>query len=333
MIRAGIHGVTGYAGFELARLLHNHPQTEIVFATARSAAGQCLSEVFPTTLELPICSPDEADPATADVVFCSLPHGAGVELVQQTLAADAQVIDLSADFRLRNPADYERWYGGPHQAPGLLAEAVYGLPELYRTEIRRAHLVANPGCYPTTAILALVPLVRAGLLNDQTVIVDSKSGVSGAGRALALKTHFCEAHESFSAYNIGRKHRHLAEIEQETGAQIIFSPHLLPVNRGILSTIYVTVTPGTSLETLRAAYQMFDDEPFVTLLPTGRLPELRHVVHTNLCAIGIQPVDVAAGRAILVAVEDNLLKGAAGQAVQNMNIMFGLEETQGLPHH
>jgi N-acetyl-gamma-glutamyl-phosphate reductase len=250
--------------------------------------------------------------------------------VQRALEAGARVIDLSADFRLHNPADYQHWYGTEHPAPHLLAEAVYGLPEQHREAIRPARLVANPGCYPTSVILPLLPLVQAGLLAESTIIADSKSGVSGAGRSLSLKTHFGETHENFSAYNIGRKHRHIAEMEQETGVQVIFSPHLLPVIRGILSTIYVTVTPGTTPEQVRAAYAMYHDEPFVRLLPEGRLPELRHVTGTNMCVIGIQAVDIDAGRYILVSVEDNLVKGASGQAVQNMNIMLGLEETLGL---
>lgn len=241
-----------------------------------------------------------------------------------------RIIDLSADFRLHNPEDYPRWYNLQHAAPALLSEAVYGMPELHRERIRTAQLVANPGCYPTSVILPLYPLVQADLLTDRTVIVDSKSGVSGAGRSLSLKTHFSETHENFSAYNVGRKHRHIAEMEQETGLTIIFSPHLLPVVRGILSTIYVTVKPETDLLALRRAYDIFADEPFVKLLPDTRLPELRHAVHTNLCVIGIQPVDSDTGRSILVSVEDNLVKGASGQAVQNMNIMFGLEETMGL---
>lgn len=330
MIRAGIYGVTGYTGFELVKLLERHPHVEIGFATARSAAGQRLNEVFPTLLELPIISAEAADLAAVDVVFCCLPHGTTVPLVQRALEAGVRVIDLSADFRLRQPADYQRWYGKDHPAPALLAEAVYGLPELYRADIQRARLIANPGCYPTSVILALAPIARANLLADRTVIVDSKSGVSGAGRSLSLKTHFSEAHENFSAYNIGRQHRHIAEMEQETGAHIIFSPHLLPVVRGILSTIYVQLVPGTTPAQLCAAYQPFADEPFVALLPEGRLPDLRHVVGTNLCVLGFQAIDIATGRYIIVSVEDNLLKGASGQAVQNMNILFDLDETLAL---
>ncbi len=325
MIRAGIYGVTGYTGVELAQILHRHPHIELGFATARSAAGQRLCDTFPTTLTLPIISAEEADVTAVDVVFCCLPHGTTVPTVQHALSAGARVIDLSADFRLRNPEDYLRWYNTEHPAPDLLQEAVYGLPELNRTTIRHARLIANPGCYPTSVLLPLLPLLRANLLASKTIIADSKSGVSGAGRSLSLKTHFAEAHENFSAYNIGRKHRHIAEMEQETGLQIIFSPHLLPVVRGILSTIYVTTRPEVTLDNVRAAIlAMYADEPFVTLLPTGRLPELRHAVGTNRCVMGIQPVDDAAGQFILVSVEDNLLKGASGQAVQNMNIMYGM---------
>jgi N-acetyl-gamma-glutamyl-phosphate reductase len=331
MIEVGIYGATGYTGIELIHLLHRHPAAQIVFATARSAAGQPLNTVFPTLLDLPLVAAEEVDPTTVDVVFCCLPHGASAPTAQQALEAGARVIDLSADFRLRNPADYERWYGKPHPASHLLETAVYGMPEIYRESIRAANLVANPGCYPTTVILALYPLVRAGLLlSDQPIIADSKSGVSGAGRSLSLKTHFSETHENFSAYNIGRRHRHLAEMEQETGAEIIFSPHLLPVVRGILSTIYVTVKPGTPPAIVRSAYRVYDDEPFTHLLPEGSLPELRHVVGTNQCVIGLEPVDVERGRYILVSAEDNLVKGASGQAVHNMNLMYDLDETAGL---
>lgn len=329
MITAGIYGATGYTGIELVQILHRHPQVQIGFATARSAAGQQLDEVYPTLLEQPLIAPDDADPAAVDVVFCCLPHGTTIPTVQAALAAGARVVDLSADFRLRDAATYARWYG-EHTAPELLAEAVYGLPEMYRERIRTARLVANPGCYPTGAILALQPLVQAGLLATPTVIVDSKSGVSGAGRSVSLKTHFGERYDNFNAYSVGRNHRHLAEIEQETGVQVIFSPHLLPVFRGILSTIYVTLTPDTVPAIVMDAYAHYQDEPFVRVLPPGTLPELRHVVHTNFCVIGVQAVDVARGQYILVSVEDNLVKGASGQAVQNMNIMFGLEEAAGL---
>lgn len=332
MARVGIYGATGYTGFELIKILARHPGVEIAFATARSAAGQRLYEVFPTMLDLPLVSVEQADLTSVDLVFTCLPHGAPelIPLVRQALERGIRVIDFSDTFRLRDPADYRRRRGHEHPAPDLLALAVYGLPELYREQIRAAQLVANTGCYPLTAILPLWPLVRAGLIADQTVIVDSKSGVSGAGRSLSLRTHFGETHETFSAYNVGRSHRHLGEMEQETGLHIIFAPHLLPVYRGILSTIYVTLHPHTSLSETRAAYAIFADEPFIKLLPEGRLPELRHVQQTMYLAIGLQPVEPDVGRYIIVAAVDNLLKGASGQAVQSMNLMLGFPETMGL---
>ena len=332
MVRVGIYGATGYTGFEVIKLLQRHPHAEVAFATARSAAGQMLSDVFPTTIEQRLIASEDADLNQTDIIFTCLPHGAPelVPLIQQALEAGKKVIDFSDLFRLSDPDDYQRRRGKVHPAPELLTSAVYGLPELHRERIRNAKFVANTGCYPITAILPLHALVKADLLADTTVIVDSKSGVSGAGRSLSLKTHFGETHETFSAYNIGKTHRHIGEMEQETGLSIIFSPHLLPVFRGILSTIYVNLKPNTSPSHVREAYSIYADEPFVHVLPEGKLPELRHVVHTNHLVMGIQPVDVAAGRYILVAVEDNLVKGASGQAIQNMNLMFGLPETLGL---
>ncbi len=330
MIRAGVYGATGYTGFELVRLLQRHPQAEIAFATARAAAGQNLRDLYPTLLDQPLVAAEDADPSSVDVAFFCLPHGASAPIVQQVVPSGARLIDLSADFRLRNATDYQRWYALEHPAPQLLAQAVYGLPELYRAQLREARLVANPGCFPTSVILPLHPLVQAGLLDDSTVIADCKTGVSGAGRGASQRTHFCEVSETFSGYNLGRKHRHVAEMDQETGLTVIFAPHLLPVVRGILSTIYVKLKPGTSEAQVRAAFDIFADEPFFTLLPAGRLPELRYVQQTNHCVVGIQPVDEATGRYILVSVIDNLLKGASGQAVQTMNVMFGREETMGL---
>jgi len=331
MIQAGIYGASGYAGFELAQLLRRHPQAQIAFATSRSYAGQHLSDAFPTTFDLPLVEDSQADLTGVDLVFCCLPHGTTVPIVQRALDAGVRVVDFSDTFRLDDADTYERWRGHAHPAPELLSAAVYGLPELHRERIRSARLVANTGCYPITAILALRPLIDAGLLAEPTVIVDSKSGVSGAGRSLSLKTHFGEAHENFSAYNIGHTHRHIAEMEQETGVEIIFSPHLLPVLRGILSTIYVKLTPGTTSDSVRTCYeQRYAGEPFVRLLPAGKLPELRHAVHTNLCVLGVQPVNIERGHYIIVSVVDNLIKGASGQAVQCMNLMFGLDETIGL---
>ncbi len=335
MIKAGIYGATGYTGYEAVRLLQRHPDVRIAWATSRTYAGKRLDDAFPTVDPLLLVAAEEVDPRGCDVVFLCLPHGATVPTAQAALEAGARVIDLSADFRLRSPGDYVTWYGKAHRAPQLLQEAVYGLPELYRDRLPGARLVANPGCYPTSVLLGLLPLQRSGWLEGQ-VIVDAKSGVSGAGRSLSLKTHFVEASDNFAPYNIGHAHRHVAEMEQELAAagpalHVVFSPHLLPVNRGILSTIYVqlpqTVDEGLVRETYSQAYR---DEPFVHLLPPGQLPSLRHVVNTNRCVLQVQRVDNR-GNWIVTSAIDNLLKGAAGQAVQNMNLVFGLDERVGLP--
>lgn len=335
MIRAGIYGSTGYAGYETVKLLRAHPQVRVAFATSRTYAGKLLSEAFPTVDPLPLVAAEEADPAACDVVFLCLPHGATVPTAVAALEAGARVIDLSADFRLREPGDYQKWYGKPHSRPDLLDGAVYGLSEVYREQVAGAQLVANPGCYPTSVLLGLLPLQRAGLIEGQ-VIVDSASGISGAGRSLALKYHFVEASDNFSPYNIGHTHRHIAEMEQglaTAGApvHVIFSPHLLPVNRGILSTMYVKLPLDTTVAQVRGLYeQAYSDEPFVHLLPEGQYPTLRHSVDTNRCVVQAQRVDER-GNWIVVSSIDNLIKGAAGQALQNMNIMFGFDETQGLP--
>lgn len=335
-MRIGIYGATGYTGFELIRWLRRHPQVEIAFATSRSYAGKRLSDAFATTDDLPLIDAGAADPGACAIVFLCLPHGeTTIATAREALAAGARVIDLSNDFRLRDPHCYAHWFKHDHSAPELLAEAVYGLPERYRERIRQARLVANPGCYPTSVLLALLPLAEAGWLDGQ-VIVDAKSGVSGAGRSLSLKTHFVEVNENFAPYNIGHTHRHIAEMEQELAAvtgtpiHVIFAPHLLPVSRGILSTIYVRLAPELTPAQVRARYQeRYADEPFVTLLPEGQVPTLHHTVHTNKVALGLTPVDQR-GNWIITASEDNLVKGASGQAIQNMNIMLGLPETTGL---
>ena len=335
MIKAGIYGATGYTGYEVIRLLRGHPDVEIMWATSRTYAGQRLSDAFATVDSLPLVAATDADPAGCDVVFLCLPHGATAPTAVAALEAGARVIDLSADFRLRAPSDYQTWYGKPHEAPELLQAAVYGLTEAYREQVAGAKLLANPGCYPTSVLLGLLPLQRAGLIAGQ-VIVDAKSGVSGAGRSLALKTHFVEANDNFSPYNIGHSHRHIAEMEQELAAggpalHVVFSPHLLPVNRGILSTMYVRLPADLDEQTVRDLYSAaYAGEPFVHLLPPKQLPSLRHVVETNRCVLQVQRVDDR-GNWIVLAAIDNLLKGAAGQAVQNMNLMFGREETSGLP--
>ena len=338
MVRTGIFGATGYTGYELVKILLSHSQVELVFATSESSAGRNLSDVFPCQWDLPLISMRDAPLDSVDVVFLCLPHGASVDAVRRVREAGVKAVDLSADFRLRDPSDYERWYGLEHDAPALLTEAVYGLPELYREKIRNAHLVANPGCYPTSVILGLYPLVRAGALADRQIIADSKSGVSGAGRKATLTTHFVEAHDNFSPYNIGHTHRHIGEMEQElslasadgSGIHVIFSPHLLPVNRGILSTMYPRLAAGWDMAKVREMYdEAYGDEPFVHLLPAGQVATLRHTVNTNRCAIALTEVE-GSDTLIVTASIDNLLKGASGQAVQNMNLMFGLDESLGL---
>ncbi len=335
MIRTGIYGATGYTGFELIHILRRHPEVSVVFATSKSYAGARLSHVFPVPWDLPLVAEADADPGAVEAVFCCLPHGAAMQTVVTARQTGAKVVDLSADFRLRDATVYQQWYGLEHAAPGLLPGAVYGLPEVHRREIEQADLVANPGCYPTSILLALYPLLRAGLVADGPIIADSKSGVSGAGRKPSLKTHFVEANENFSPYNIGRAHRHLPEMAQEItrlggrGEALIFSPHLTPVDRGILSTIYVPVSPAETLHTLHNIFnETYADEPFIWLLPEGQLATMAHAVRTNLCALSLTLVEP--GQLIVCSAIDNLVKGAAGQAVQNFNLMFGLEETLGL---
>lgn len=344
MIKIGIYGATGYTGLELLRWLQRHPHAEIVWLTSENSAGQKFGDVFavppPLGRHMLIASA-AADPAAVDLVFCCLPHGVSLEPVAKARGAGAKVIDLSADFRLKDPTVYEKWYGHAHTQTALLAEAIYGLPELHRAEIARAALIANPGCYPTSVILGLAPLARAGWLTG-AVIADSKSGVSGAGRSPSLKTHFVEANENVSPYNIGRVHRHLPEMEQELkriGAsahqrsgewQIIFSPHLMPISRGMLSTIYVTLPDGVDEAQVRAQYeQMYADEPFVYLLPPGQVATMAHTTNTNFCAIGLTFVR-GSHTLIVTSSIDNLGKGASSAAVQNMNVMFGWPETLGL---
>ena len=336
MVNVGIYGATGYTGYLLVRLLSNHPEAFIRFGTSENSAGQVLSDVFPCPYDLKLVRADDARLDDIDVAFLCFPHAESMEMVRRVLDAGVKAIDLSADFRLHDAKTYERWYNVPHTAPGLLAEAAYGLPEIHRGAIRAARLVANPGCYPTSVILGLYPLALNDLIADKTVIVDSKSGVSGAGRGLKLASHFVEVNENFSPYSIGHSHRHLTEMEQElnrteTGPyQVIFSPHLLPVNQGILSTMYVTVRDGYDQAQLLDLYRKtYAGEPFVQVLPAGRLATLRHVVNTNRCAISVTQVGDS-NRFIVVSTIDNLLKGASGQAVQNMNVLFGFDEQDGL---
>ncbi len=334
-LRVGVIGATGYTGHELVKLLHRHPQTEIAWATSESSAGKRLGDLYPTPDDTPLVKQQDAPLAQADVVFLCLPHVASMGAVAQVRAAGVRAIDLSADYRLPDPVVYEQWYDHPHTQTELLGEAIYGLCEINRSQIAGANLIANPGCYPTTINLGLWPLARAGVLGPR-IIADSKSGVSGAGRKLRLGSHFVEANENLSPYSIGYAHRHIAEMEMILGPhvpgdiEITFSPHLIPVNRGILSTIYIEVDPAFSEQDVREIYaQAYADEPFIHLLPPGQLATLGHTVHTNRCAIALTSLP-RPGQWIVTTSEDNLLKGASGQALQNMNIMFGLKETVGL---
>ena len=334
MIKVGVFGATGYTGVELIRILMRHPGVRVVFATSLSYAGKSLADVYASAPALSLITAEAASIDRVDVVFLCLPHAAAAGTAVAALAAGARVIDLSADFRLRDADAYAAWYDHQHPAPYLLAEAVYGLTEFARDEVVEARLVANPGCYPTSILLALQPLLAAAVAVTGPIIADAKSGVSGAGRTPKQSTHFVEVADNFSPYQIGRTHRHLPEMEQmiagwrkDSPPPLIFSPHLLPVPRGILATIYATLDEPGAEEALRTLYaEAYAGEPFVTILPAGQLASLAHVTHTNRCVISLT---LAGNTLILTSAIDNLVKGAAGQAVQNMNVMFGCEETAG----
>jgi N-acetyl-gamma-glutamyl-phosphate reductase len=327
-----ILGASGYTGVELIRLLHGHPAAAMRLLTGDRQAGRDLAEVFPSLsgLSLPrLVKIEDADFAGIDVVFCCLPH-ATTQQVIQALPQTVKVVDLSADFRLADIATYEQWYG-PHHAPELQASAVYGLTEWFRADVAQARLVANPGCYPTASLLPLFPLLRAGVIDPAEIIIDAKSGVSGAGRSLRETSLAAEVQEGIMAYGIG-KHRHLPEIEQgcarAQGApvQLTFTPHLMPMNRGILATLYVRGDVARIRAALTAAYA---DAAFVQVLPEGQAAQTRSVRGSNRCHISVH-ADGRPGRVVIVSVIDNLVKGASGQAVQNMNVMFGLPEATGL---
>ncbi|MBN1993082.1 MAG: N-acetyl-gamma-glutamyl-phosphate reductase [Anaerolineae bacterium] len=336
MIKVGVFGASGYTGFEIVGILKKHPAVTLAFATSESAAGKMLSDLYPVPWNIPLVAAAQAPLEQVEAVFCCLPHAASMPTVSAARQAGVRVIDLSADFRLNNVAVYEKFYNTPHTALDLLAEAVYGLPEIYRDKIRQTNLLACPGCYPTSVILGLYPLLKAKMLNPTApIITDSKSGVSGAGRKASLKTHFVEANENLSPYNIGQVHRHTAEMIQEInklggpGDRVIFSPHLVPLNRGMLSTIYVTLAQDTPAEVAQQLYtDTYADEPFMWVLPPGQLAGMAHTQRTNRCAVSITVVNLR--QLIICSSIDNLLKGASGAAVQNFNLMFGLDETAGL---
>ena len=355
-MRVGIINVTGYSGSELARLLHRHPEAKITSVTGRSAAGQELGEVFPHLSDLDMVIQPELD-GSFDLVFSALPHKASAEAVIPLVKDGIRVVDISGDFRLRSASEYEEWYGVVHPGPQYLEEAVYGLTELSRTEVAQANLVANPGCYPTSAILAMAPAVKHGLI-EPDIVVDSKSGISGSGRGLSLTTHFSEVNENVMAYSL-KGHRHLPEMTQElrkllpatdgheTGASdptstqgmgdglaVTFLPHLIPMTRGILSSCYARLRPGAFPSPEEAASRVreiyadfYAGEPFVKISQAP--PQTKQTLGSNMCLL-YPTVDVRTGRLIVVSCLDNLVKGAAGQAIQNMNLMFGLPEATAL---
>lgn len=334
-MRIGIIGGSGYTGVELLRLLCVRDDVEVVFISSRAQAGGAVSDLFPSLrghIDIRFSDPEDVANTPCDLVFFATPNGTAMNQAAELLSRGVRVIDLSADFRLKDIAEWESWYSMSHASPELVDEAVYGLPELFREQIRSARLVANPGCYPTTVQLGFLPLVEAGIVDCQSLIADAKSGITGAGRGAAVPKLLAEAADSFKAYAV-HGHRHLPEIEQglklmtQDSIDLTFTPHLLPIIRGIHATLYARLTEEADLQSLFEA--RYKDEPFVDVLPAGSHPETRSVRGTNMCRIAVhQPQDRRT--AVVLAVEDNLVKGAAGQAVQNMNLMLGLPETTGL---
>ncbi|MBI3700610.1 MAG: N-acetyl-gamma-glutamyl-phosphate reductase [Afipia sp.] len=340
--KIGILGASGYTGAELVRLLLRHPRMELAVLTADRRAGQSMGDVFPqfAPYDLPrLVTIEEVDWANAklDLVFCALPHATTQKVLKELLAKapETKVVDLSADFRLEDPAAYAKWYGHEHHALELQKEAVYGLSEIYRRDIRKARLVANPGCYTTCAQLPLIPLLKAKAIEIDDIVIDAKSGMTGAGRSAKEEMLFSEVSEGFHAYGVGQ-HRHMSELDQEfskaAGKEVVvsFTPHLVPMNRGIFSTIYVRGRRGKIAQDLHEILvKQYEKEPFVYVLPFGKMPQSRHVRGSNMTFIGVT-ADRIAGRAIIVSTLDNLTKGASGQAVQNMNIMLGFNEGVGI---
>ncbi len=337
MIKVGIIGATGYTGIELYGLISKHPDARVAFATSEQYGGQLISDIFPhldPRHNITLSSSSEIREANVDFVFFCTPDGIAMDQAAACLDRGAKVIDVSPDFRFDSASAYSSWYKREHTSPQLLSGTVYGVPELNRDKIRMSHLVGNPGCYPTSVILALAPLLEAGIIDPKHIIVDAKSGVSGAGRGLKLRNLFVEVNDSITPYNIGHTHRHVGEIEQEleklAGSKpfVIFSPHLTPMNRGILSTIYVRLREDLADDALQQLFvDMYGDEPFVRLPKV--FPETRFVANTNFCDIKVQRV-AGTDQAIVTSAIDNLVKGAAGQALQNMNVMHGIDETAGL---
>ena len=338
MAKIGIAGASGYTGVELLRLLTNHPKAEIVFLSSETYQGQPVTKVFPSLggfTNIKFTSLEFVSGDDCDIIFLALPHTPSMKKVPAFLKKNAKVIDLSADYRLKDPAIFEKWYAVPHQQPELLKEAVYGLPEIHREAIMSAQLVANPGCYPTSITLGLAPLITENWVDLSCIVADSKSSISGAGRKASLGMQFSEANEGVSAYQIAT-HRHTPEIEQElsalanTDVQVSFSPHLIPMTRGMLSTVYINLKKDMSVEDLVEHFQKFyKEEPFIRILPPGKYASTHFTTASNFCDIGVQ-ADRRNRRAIVTCAIDNLIKGASGQAIQNMNLMLGISETSGL---
>ncbi len=339
MLKVAVVGATGYTGRELLQILIRHPYARPAYLTSESYAGMRIDQVYPqfrSVLELPLHKlEDTALLAECDIIFSALPHGLSMDIVPKLLDTGKRVVDLSGDFRLKDSSLYPDWYGYSHRQEGWLAKSVYGLPEYHRTAIREAVLVANPGCYPTSVLLPLKPLLLAGLVDSEDIIVDAKSGVSGAGRSPKLPFHFPECTENFKAYKVAA-HQHTPEIEQELSAvvenqlAITFTAHLLPMVRGILSTIYLRTGDGVDEDVLNQVYSAhYGNEPFIRLYSPPELPETRFVSGSNFCDIAFR-LDRRTKRLIVISAIDNLVKGAAGQAVQNMNIMMGWPEEAGL---
>lgn len=332
--KIAILGASGYTGAELVRLIAGHPNIEIVALSGERKAGQSMAEVFPHLrhMDLPVlCKIDEIDFSGVDLCFCALPHKTSQEVIRD-LPKGLKIVDLSADFRLRDPAEYQKWYGNPHAALDQQAEAVYGLTEFYRDEIRGARLVAGTGCNAATGQYALRPLISAGVIDLDEIVLDLKCAVSGAGRSLKENLLHAELSEGYNAYSFGGKHRHLGEFDQEFSklagrpVRVQFTPHLIPANRGILATAYVKGDAAALYETLNTAYA---EEPFIVMLPYGEAPSTHHVRGSNYCHVGVA-ADRIDGRAIVFAALDNLTKGSSGQALQNANLMLGEKETEGL---
>ncbi len=339
MINVSIIGATGYVGAELIRLLTRHPHVNITTAVSKSFAGKSLSEIYANFVPAQTIVLSDLDIETiarhSDYAFLCLPHGQSLQTAPQLLAAGLKVIDLSGDFRYDDTDVYEQWYSLPHTAKEENAQAIYGLSEYYKKEIEKTNFTSNPGCYTTTSILALAPLLKEELIRPEGIVIDAKSGVTGAGRKESLAFSYCETADNFKAYSVAN-HRHTSEIEEQLSkfsqndVKLLFTPHLLPVKRGILATIYTQLSDSANEVSVAQAYSdAYGDKPFTHVLPQGKLPELKHVVGSNNCMIGYE-FSPRTGRLIIVSCTDNLIKGAAGQAIQNFNIMNGLDETTGL---